>query len=387
LPLDHDGRINAAIGLLTRLVAFDSVSRHSNLPLIAFIEDYLTQLQIPCMRAPSPDGSKSNLLARIGPDVAGGTVFSGHTDVVPVDGQQWLSDPFTVQERDGKLYGRGTADMKGFLAVCLALVPEFKAMPLKKPIWLAFSYDEEVGCLGAPHLLNYIDAHIPKPALAIIGEPTLMQVVTAHKGVLSFETTVHGLEAHSSQPQLGVNAVHIACELVNWLSKLAQQMAQSGKRDARFTPQHSTVHVGIIHGGTARNIIAKECVFQWEIRPLPGEDTDALVAQFEAQCDVLRRSMPGGGIEMRPMSRMLAVTLPESAHASCQKTMRCAQTNTEHAVSFGTEAGVFNDHGIPAIICGPGNIAQAHKPDEFIERSEIGKCIAFLLRMTVDADT
>ncbi len=202
-------------------------------------------------------------------------MLSGHTDVVPVDGQPWDTDPFTLTERGGKLYGRGTSDMKSFIAMCLAMIPEFLKLALDKPIWFAFSYDEEIGCLGAPHLLDYIVKQIPKPAFAIIGEPTMMQVVTAHKGVLSFETVVHGLEWHSSQPQLGVNAVQIACGLVHFLSGMAAELATSGMRDARFTPPYSTVHVGTIQGGTARNIIPRECIFQWEIRPLPGDDADA----------------------------------------------------------------------------------------------------------------
>jgi len=369
-----------AVALLEKLVAFDSVSRHSNLPVIEFIEDYLGKYNIPCKRILSPDGKKSNLLARIGPETAGGIILSGHTDVVPVDGQEWKSDPFTVTRRGNKLYGRGTSDMKSFIAICLAMTPEFLKLKLKKPLWFAFSYDEEIGCLGAPHLLKYIEKHIPKPAFAIIGEPTSMQVVTAHKGVLSFETTVHGLEAHSSQPQLGVNAVHVACELVHFLSTMAMKQATSGKRDKRFKPPFSTVHVGTIAGGTARNIIPRECKFQWEIRPLPGEKVEALMKRFDKHCSELSKKTKAR-IVTRPMSHMIGVTLPVSARSSCQTVMRCAQTNHEHAVSFGTEAGVFNEHGVPAIVCGPGSIDQAHKPNEFIELAQIKKCVAFMLRL------
>ena len=378
-----------SVDLLQSLVGFNSVSSLSNLPLIEFIEHYLRGFGVHCQRVPSPDGTKSNLLARIGPEVADGIVLSGHTDVVPVEGQQWDSDPFTLTPRGDLLYGRGTADMKSFIAVCLALVPYFVALNPKKPIWFAFSYDEEVGCLGAPHLLDHIVKHVPMPAFAIIGEPTMMQVVTAHKGVISFETTVHGLEGHSSQPHLGVNAVQVACDLVNFLNGLATELSGSGMRDERFNPVYSTVHVGLIHGGTARNIIPKECSFQWEIRPLPGENYDALIKRYHDRCDTLRTTMKktfsGADISTRPMSRMAGVTLPSSAHGSCQSVMRCAQTNRELAVSFGTEAGVFNEHGVPAIICGPGNIEQAHKPNECIERSQIQACVEFLLRLTSDA--
>ncbi len=365
-------------------MAFDSVSRNSNLPIIDFIENYLAGAGYSVQaHIPSPDGKKSNLLARIGPEMTVGIILSGHTDVVPVDGQEWDSDPFTLTKRDGnKYYGRGTSDMKSFIAICLALAPEFRRRNLKKPIWLAFSYDEEIGCLGAPHLLEYIVKHIPKPAFAIIGEPTEMQVVTAHKGVLSFETAVHGLEGHSSQPHLGVNAVQVACDLVQFLSAMAAEQAKSGKRDNRFTPPYSTVHVGTIQGGTARNIIPRECKFQWEIRPLPGENTGVLLKRFDKHCRELRKKIKivslQADIITRPMSRMIGVTLPPEAQIHCQTVMRSAQTNQEHAVSFGTEAGIFNEHGVPAIVCGPGNIEQAHKPNEFIELAQIEDCITFL---------
>lgn len=378
----QDNRLVASsIALLHQLVAFDSVSRNSNLPIIDFIESYLTKHGAACVRVPSPDGTKSNLLARIGPEVAGGIVFSGHTDVVPIDGQEWDSDPFSVTERDGKLFGRGTADMKSFIAICMAFAPQLAAKTLQKPVWFAFSYDEEVGCLGAPHLLEYVVKHIPKPAYAVIGEPTMMQVVTAHKGVVSFETTVHGLEFHSSQPQLGVNAVQAACELVHFLTGEAKALETGGRRDERFVPPYSTVHTGTIHGGTARNIIPKECRFQWEIRPLPGEDYEAIIARFRTRCGELQKTM-GATIENHPMSHMSGVTLPHAAQAHAQSVMHCARSNRELAVSFGTEAGVFNEHGIPAIICGPGSIEQAHKPNEFIERSQIEAGVEFMMRMT-----
>jgi acetylornithine deacetylase len=380
----REALVAEAIAHLRALVAFDSVSSHSNLPIIAHIHSILTQHGIDSDVLPSPDGKKANLLARIGPLKKGGVVLSGHTDVVPVEGQQWDSDPFTLTEKDGKLFGRGTSDMKTFIAVCLTFAPLFKKLKLAKPIYFCFSYDEEVGCLGVPHMLKHL-AGLPAPAYAIIGEPTMMQVVTAHKGVLSFETTVHGLEWHSSQPHYGVNAVHIACDLVHFLSSMAQELSESGKQDPRFDPSFSTVHVGVIHGGTARNIIPKECRFNWEIRPLPGEQADRIYARFEAHCQqkmvMLRARHPDAGIVTRPISHMTAVTLPVHAAESCRQVMHCARSNRELAVSFGTEAGVFNEHGIPAIICGPGNIEQAHKPNEFIATSQIGECVEFMSRL------
>ncbi|MBY0406784.1 MAG: acetylornithine deacetylase [Rickettsiales bacterium] len=379
---------DAAISILADLVGFNSVSALSNLPVIEYIETYLERHGVPCTRVPSPDGKKSNLLARIGPAAPGGIVLSGHTDVVPVEGQPWVTDPFTLTRKGEMLFGRGTSDMKSFIAVCLALVEQLKDAATKKPFWLAFSYDEEVGCLGVPYLLEYMVSNTPMPAYAIIGEPTMMQVVTAHKGVVSFETTVTGLEWHSSQPHLGVNAVHVACELVNLLAQMAREQTNGPTRDERFNPPHSTVHVGLMHGGTARNIIPRECVFQWEIRPLPGFAYKPLIERFHARAAELEVEMkkvhPGAGIHTRPISHMSGVTLPATAQSACAHVMHAARTNAELAVSFGTEAGVFNERGIPAIICGPGDIQQAHKPNEFIEVAQIGACVDFLLRLTAD---
>lgn len=369
--------VTASIEQLRKLVAFKSISRQPNLPLIEYVEHYLKPLGFACARVPSPDGTKSNLLARVGEEKAGGIILSGHTDVVPVEGQAWDSDPFVITERGEKLFGRGTADMKSFLAVCLALAPELAKIKLDAPVYFAFSYDEEIGCLGVPYLLQHITQHAPKPAFALIGEPTEMQVVTAHKGVLSFETTVTGSEWHSSQPEYGVNAVHIACDLVNFLVAMNNECKAHGPTDLRFDPPHSTVHTGIIRGGTARNIIPKECFINWEIRPLPDDDPDRLVAKFQDYC----KKHSAAKIVTQPASRMMGVTLPAHAAFHAQRIMRAANTNQGHAVSFGTEAGVFQDFDIPCIICGPGSIKQAHQPNEFIEISQIKACVEFMLRL------
>jgi len=372
-----------ATQILKDLVAFDSVSRNSNLPIIHHIKEMIEQCGGHVELDPSADGLKANLIARFGPKTDGGMVWSGHTDVVPVDGQPWNSDPFTLTEKAGILYGRGTADMKGFLACCLALAPQLK--DLKAPVYFCFSYDEEVGCLGAPPLVRHLLKSGARPCVAIIGEPTMMQVVTAHKGVLSYETTVRGLEWHSSQPHLGVNAVHIACDLVAFLAGMAKELKEHGLRDERFEPPHTTVHVGTISGGTARNIIPLECKFHWEIRPLPNYDGDKLFERFQRKANELQTEMQlvskDAGITTRPMSRMLGVTLPQHAEGECARLMHAAGTNQQHAVSFGTEAGVFNEGGIPAIICGPGDIRQAHKPNEFIAISQISECLHFLQKM------
>lgn len=377
-----------SIDLLSKLVTFNSVSHDSNLPIIRFIEDYLTLHHVPYERIPSPDGQKTNLLAHIGAEAPGGILLSGHTDVVPITGQIWDTDPFSLTEKNGKLYGRGSCDMKGFIAVCLAMLPEFVKAQLPYPLYFAFSYDEEIGCLGVPDMAKRIQSRPMRPDFAIIGEPTGMQVVTAHKGVFSFETTVYGLEGHSSQPQRGVNAVHYGCRLVNYLLMLGEQLQQSGMKDSRFDPSYSTLHVGIMEGGTARNIIPKECYIHWEIRPLPGDDVQAIIQRIDAHCRMLEAEMrnihPEAAIVSKPMSRMAGVTLPAHASAACHRVKHYAITNEEHAVSFGTEAGVFNEHGIPSIICGPGSIEQAHKPNEFIDINEIKKCVEFMIRLMDD---
>jgi len=372
-----------AVEILKDLVAFDSVSRNSNLPIIHHIKEMIEQCGGHVELDPSADGLKANLIARFGPKAEGGMVWSGHTDVVPVDGQPWNTDPFSLTEKNGQLFGRGTSDMKSFLACCLALAPQLKS--LKAPVYFCFSYDEEVGCLGAPPLVRHLLKSGAKPCMAIIGEPTMMQVVTAHKGVLSYETTVRGLEWHSSQPHLGVNAVHIACELVAFLAGMAKELKEHGLRDERFEPPHTTVHVGTISGGTARNIIPLECKFHWEIRPLPNYDGDKLFERFHRKANELQAEMQmvskDASITTRPMSRMLGVTLPQHAEGECARLMHAAGTNQQLAVSFGTEAGVFNEGGIPAIICGPGDIRQAHKPNEFIAISQISECLNFLQKM------
>lgn len=381
--------LSSAILHLKNLVGYASVSNVSNIPVIEYIEAQLDAHGFSHQRAPSPEGDKTNLLARIGPEVAGGIVLSGHSDVVPVVGQPWDTPPFELTEKNGQLYGRGTADMKSFIAVCLAMLPHWAALKLRRPFWLAISYDEEVGCLGVPHLLAHMKGRVPSPDFVIIGEPTMMRVVTAHKGVFSFETLVEGLEWHSSQPAQGVNAVHVGCELVHGLVQLARQVESSAMRDPRFNPPHSTIHVGTIRGGTARNIIPRECRFHWEIRPLPGEDHTPWLAQFEAHCALLRERMrsvyAAADIRTRPISRMAGVSLPSHATEFRRCVMHSARTNEELAVSFGTEAGVFNDNGIPAIVCGPGDIDQAHKPNEHIAVAQLAECIGFMLRLPSDA--
>jgi acetylornithine deacetylase len=370
--------------LLGQLIAFDTTSRNSNEPLIEFVEDYLGALGVPAVRVDYQPG-KTNLWATIGPDIAGGIVLSGHTDVVPVDGQAWTSDPFSAVERAGKIYGRGTADMKGFLAACLALVPEFLGKPLKRPIHLAFSCDEEVGCTGVRPLIERIVAgDLPRPSAAIIGEPTLMKVVNGHKSTLSFVTEVEGHEAHSSLSHQGVNAIMVAGELISEITAIAGEMRERGDPTGRFDPPYSSVHIGTIAGGTARNIVPRCCTFHWETRIIPGQDPDEIPERLDRLAETLLPAMqavsPTTGITTR-RKNIVPPLMPVPGSPAEALALQLTGGNDTGAVSYGTEAGLFQVAGIPAVICGPGSIEQAHKPDEFVAVSELERCEGFLRRL------
>ena len=293
--------------LLERLVAFDTESAKSNLPLVDFVADYLKAWNVPVLRVPNRDGDKAALFATIGPTDRGGIVLSGHTDVVPVAGQAWTSDPFALRVADGRAYGRGAVDMKGFCALCLALVPEFLDAGLKTPIHLLLSYDEETTCLGPVDVIRRFGDDLPMPVAAIVGEPTSLEVADAHKSVVTFNTVVHGHEAHSAKPALGANAVAAAAELVCELSRINDEMMARGDPSGRFDPPHATVHVGTIAGGTARNILAKECRLHWEFRGIPGLDPDEIPARLDrfAEDVALKRLNRYG-----PFGRMLRALPP-----------------------------------------------------------------------------
>ena len=370
--------------LLRQLIAFDTTSRNSNVPLIAFVEDYLGALGVPSVRVDYQPG-KTNLWATIGPDISGGIVLSGHTDVVPVDGQAWTTDPFSAVERVGNIYGRGAADMKGFLAACLALVPEFLAKPLKRPIHLAFSCDEEVGCTGVRPLIERIVAgDLPRPSAAIIGEPTLMKVVNGHKSTLSFVTEVEGHEAHSSLSHHGVNAIMVAGELIGEINRIAREMRERGDPTGRFDPPYSTVHIGTVAGGTARNIVPRCCTFHWETRIIPGQHPDEIPDRIDRLADTLLPAMhavsPDTGITTRRRN-VVPPLMPEPGSPAEALALQLTGGNDTGAVSYGTEAGLFQVAGVPAVICGPGSIEQAHKPDEFVAVSELERCEGFLRRL------
>jgi len=375
------------IEMLARLVAFDTTSRVSNLPLIEFVEDYLDTHGVPHIRVDYEAGRKTNLYATIGPDVAGGIVFSGHTDVVPVDGQNWSSDPFTLSEREGKLYGRGTCDMKGFIAVALALVPQFKAMNLKRPIHLALSCDEEVGCKGVRPLVAHLRDQLKKPRAVFVGEPTDMKVVNGHKSAVTFNTEVKGHAAHSSLTHQGVNAIMAAAEMVSEMGRIREDLIAMGDPTGRFDPPYSTIHVGVISGGTAKNIVPSHCDFQWETRLLPGADREFAPKRMEATALKLEPAMkaidPATGIATTKTNEVPGLA-PEQGSEAERMALHAVGANATHAVSYCTEAGLFQAIGIPAVICGPGNIEQAHKPDEFVTIAQLNLCEEFLLRLATD---
>ena len=370
--------------ILAKLISFDTTSRNSNIPLIAWVEDYLDQLSVPHLRVDYEAGSKTNLFATIGPDIAGGIVLSGHTDVVPVDGQYWTSDPFVMIERDKHLFGRGTADMKGFIAVALALVPEFLKLDLRVPIHLAFSCDEEVGCKGVRPLVDYLKHSHHKPTAAIIGEPTSMQVVNGHKSAVRYSTKVTGHESHSALTDQGVNAIMVAGEMIHEINKIREDMIAIGDVSGRFNPPYSTIHIGVISGGTANNIIPKSCSFNWETRLLPGVDDSYVPARVNAIARKLEPAMkaisPTAGIVVEQANSVPGLAAEKDSVAE-QLALHCSHTNSTHTVSYCTEAGLFQQAGIPAVVCGPGSIEQAHKPDEFIAVSELRKCEVFLQRL------
>jgi acetylornithine deacetylase len=379
------------VEMLRRLVGFDTVSAHSNLALIDWVAEYLAAYGIPSTLTRDDAGGKANLFATIGPAGRGGVVLSGHTDVVPVEGQPWSSDPFTLTERDGRLYGRGAADMKGFIAIALALVPEMMARPLATPIHFAFSYDEEVGCIGARRLIAALPEGAARPRLVIVGEPTGMQIANAHKGCAVFATDIIGLEAHSSTPERGVNAISAAAEIVGFIDRLAEERRQAAPAESPFDPPYTTFNVGAISGGTAHNIVPRHCRLDWQYRMVPGEDGAAIerrLAEF-VEGDLLprlRRTAPEASVT----TTMVAVVPPFRAGADspAEALVRLLTgANASTVLSFASEAGLFQEAGLPVVICGPGSIDDAHRPDEFISLEQLEAGTKFVRRLVEWAAT
>jgi acetylornithine deacetylase len=368
--------------LLAKLVAFDTTSSKSNLKLIDFVEAHLKDQGIASTRIPSSDGNKAALFATIGPDGKNGIGLSGHSDCVPVEGQNWTSDPFTLTLRDGKLYARGSCDMKGFLACVLASVPLFKSRKLQEPIHIIVSYDEEIGCTGVRPLIKMLGKELPKPKAIIVGEPTDMTTIDAHKRIDSYLTVVTGREAHSSMPRLGVNAIAIVAKLILELERLAAELSRV--KDDRFDPPFGTMQTGTIKGGTAENIVPKHCEFHWQIRSLPGVGPDKVERAYRSYVDTLipgiRQTAPDSGIVTTLLNSVPAFQAEANSEAVAL-TLSLTGANATNAVSYGTEAGLFEAAGCPTAICGPGNIAQAHAADEFVTLAQLDLCMAFLARL------
>ncbi|MGI9493615.1 MAG: acetylornithine deacetylase [Geminicoccaceae bacterium] len=369
--------------LLKRLVAFDTTSRNSNLDLIEFVRDLLDHHSVASELIANEEGTKANLFASIGPVDRPGLVLSGHTDVVPVDGQNWSSDPFALTTRDERLFGRGASDMKGFIAAVLALLPEIRAVTLERPVHLAFSYDEEVGCKGVPHLLDRLVDVLPVlPKACVVGEPTGMKIANGHKGKAGYRCTVIGRASHSALNHKGVNAVEIAALIVARLREMNLDFRANGPFLDGFEPPHCTVTTGVMAGGTALNIVPSSCYFEFEFRLLPGQDANAMLAKVEEfACETLLPSMksiaPEATIEW---CELMSYPALGSNQPSEIERLGSALTSTEQPqkLSFGTEAGHFAKRGIPSIVCGPGHIDVAHKPDEYVEISQLNDCTSFL---------
>lgn len=368
--------------ILSKLVGFDTVSARSNLPLIDWVEAYLKSHGLAPFKVFDETGEKANLFVTIGPQDQPGYILSGHTDVVPVDGQDWTQDPFTLTERDGKLFGRGACDMKGFLACCLAKVPAMVKAPLKKPLHIAFSHDEEVGCIGVRALLQELkDKGVPAEA-CFVGEPTDMQVVLAHKSKASYRVEFTGLSCHSSLAPHGVNAVHYAARFVTKIEEMARALAD-GPRDDLFDLPFSTAHTGVLRGGTALNIVPDHCELMFEFRVLPRESLAACVEEIkryamEELLPEMRQTHPAANIEFIPYSEIPGLDTPEDAPVT-SLAKRLAGRNDIAKVAYGTEGGLFQTMlGVPTVVVGPGSIEQAHKPDEFVRISELEKCGRFL---------
>jgi acetylornithine deacetylase len=371
--------------LLERLIGFATVSRESNLELIAFIERYLAEFGICSELFYNAERTKANLFATIGPRDRGGVVLSGHTDVVPVDGQAWTVEPFRLTERDGRLYGRGTADMKGFIASVLAAVPAFIAADLKTPIHLAFSYDEEVGCLGVRPMLEELAKRAHKPLLCLIGEPTELKPVLGHKGKLAMRCCVKGAACHSAYAPYGVNAIQYAARLIGQLDEIGARLASPEHRDERFDPPYSTVQTGVIKGGRALNIVPAECEFDFEVRALPGFEAqtvaDELAHYAQAQLlPAMRAVQPDTDIQWQSLGAYPGLATPPESEAA--RLLAHISGSTDFGtVAFGTEGGLYEQAGIPTVVCGPGSMDQGHKPDEFVSETQLADCDAMLVRL------
>jgi acetylornithine deacetylase len=373
---------------LRQLVGINTVSSQANSELTDYLGEVLTHLGFKIQVEQDPTGDKINLIARLGPDEADGLMFAGHTDVVPTTGQAWNSDPFQAETRGDKIYGRGTCDMKGFIAVVLGILPTLNPQKLRCPLYLAFTCDEEIGCFGARDIAPTLAEMTNRPAKCIIGEPTSMKLVAGHKGKLSVDCAVHGAEGHSAFNHHGINAVEIAAELVTYLRNMQSRIRSNGPFDTRFDPPYTTVHTGLLMGGTARNIVPRDCRFEFEIRNLPGHDPHDLLSELNRLIDqVLLPEMhaikSGSGIEIKIQSDIPGL-MNDPRGQWPRHLMNATKDNSPKFVSFATEGGLYQASGVDTIICGPGNIEQAHKADEYVEIAQLAACEKFLTRVIRD---
>ncbi len=375
------------IEMIEKLIGFETVSRDSNLNLIDYVADYLAEYGVNSRKIYNDDKTKANLFATVGPDVNGGIVLSGHTDVVPVDGQPWDTDPFTVVEKDGKLFGRGTSDMKSFSAIALSLVPDMIEQGIKKPIHFALSYDEEVGCLGSPRMIEDMVDKGLKPRAVIVGEPTMMNIVTAHKGIVGLKTRVVGKEAHSSLVENGVSAVMTAARLVNFIADMMAENKARTEPDSSYIsePCYTTLHVGVINGGTAMNIISRECEFVWDIRYVAGDDPQTFIDRFNAYCEnEILPAMRAVDSECSITTEIVSSTQALGPEEGGEAEMICKSItgkNDTLSVAYAAEAGQFQEAGYSTVICGPGSIGIAHQPNEYIELEQVKASEAFIRKL------
>jgi acetylornithine deacetylase len=374
-----------AVDWLERLVGFDTTSVNSNMPLIEDVAGYLEGLGATVRLINDADGGKANLFATFGPEREGGIVLSGHSDVVPVAGQPWDTDPFVLNERNGRFHGRGTTDMKGFIACALALAPDMASRNLETPVHIALSYDEEVGCVGVRSMIEAIGRELPRPRLAIVGEPTEMRVANAHKGISQQTTVITGRDGHSSRPGSGVNAVAYGARIIGFLDGLAAEYADRAAADSPFDPRGTTFNIGVITGGTAVNIIARECTFRWEFRPTPDVDPAEVLKRLDdfVAAEILpamRAVDPDASV--KTTVEVAAPTLdPVVGSPAEELALGLTGDNAAVAMSYVCEAGLFSEAGIPSVVCGPGSITEAHKPNEFIALDQLRMCSGFLERM------
>ncbi len=376
--------------ILTKLVSFPVLGGQSNLSIMQWIKDYIEKYGVETHLVPNEEGNKASLHCRIGPAVDGGVILSGHMDVVPVEGQDWDTDPFQLTDKgDGKLYGRGSCDMKGFLACCLAVLPEMVKADLKTPIYFAFSYDEEIGCLSAPDLIVHINnTYSEKIKYAIIGEPSMMQPIVGQKGICVIETTVNGSAGHSSRIRQEVSAIHESARLILWLESKMNALVDAGRIDKRFSPPHTSLHIGQINAGIAPNVIADKALFKWDVRVIPQDDVLEIFEEFNAYCRereaILRETFPG--FEIKNEEHHPPVPPLDTAESDSVVSLIKSLTDIQElgTVAYAAEAGQFSNGGFESVICGPGSIAQAHRANEFIEKDQLEKGVTMLQKLIVE---